>query len=76
MCFVSCLRLTSCGRFKDLTMQTSLKDAIRTSLGRLSGIYETLDKLDCLYGTLKLYFNNVIVINFVECVKLTFSRHP
>ena len=27
-------------------------------------------------GTLKLSLNNVIVINFVECVKLTFSGHP
>ena len=25
-------------------------------------------------GTLKLFFKNVIVINLIECVKLTFSR--
>ena len=27
-------------------------------------------------GTLKLYFKNVIIINFIEWVKLTFSGRP
>ena len=27
-------------------------------------------------GTLNFYFNNVIVTNFVECIKLTSSGHP
>ena len=27
-------------------------------------------------GTVKLYFKNVIVISFIECVKLTFSERP
>ena len=49
MCFVLCLKLTSSGRSKDVTIQTSLSNAIRTSLGRLSESHETLDKLDCFY---------------------------
>ena len=47
MCFVLCIKLTSWGRPKNVTMQKSLYDAIRTSLGRLSEIYESLDKLNC-----------------------------
>ena len=49
MCFVLCLKLTSWGRSKDVTMQTTLQDAIRRSLGRLFKIHETLDKLNCFY---------------------------
>ena len=48
MCFALCLKLMSWGRSKGVTMQ-ALKDTIRVSLGRLSGIYEKLDKLDCFY---------------------------
>ena len=75
MCFVLCLKFTSYGRPKDVTVQASLQDTIRTTLGRLSKIYETLDKLNCFFpsGTLNLYFKNVIVINLIECVKMTFS---
>ena len=57
-------------------MPSSIEDAIRTSLGRLSEMYEALDKLSCFYffgGMLKLYFNNITVKNFVEYIKLTFS---
>ena len=49
MCFVLFLKLTSWGRSKDVTMQISLYNAIRTTFRRLSKIYETLDKLDCFY---------------------------
>ena len=59
-CFVLRLKLTSWGHPKDATMQTSLQNAVRTSFG----------------GTLKLYFKNIIVINFIQCVKLTFSGRP
>ena len=48
MCFVLCLKLTFWGGPKNVIMQTSLQDVIRTSLGRLSVVYETLDKLNCL----------------------------
>ena len=49
---------------------------IRVSLGRLFEIYETFDKVICFFfpgGTLNLYLKNVVVIDFIEFVKLTFS---
>ena len=36
---IRCSKLKSWGRPKDVTLQTLLKDAIRTSLGRLSAIF-------------------------------------
>ena len=77
MCFVLCLKLTSWGRPKHVTMQASLQDAIRTPLGRLSEIYETLGMTQLFLrpdGTLKLCFKNIVVINLIDCVKLTFSE--
>ena len=46
MCFV--IYLASWGRREDVTLQTSLYDAINASLGRLSAIYEKTDQPNCL----------------------------
>ena len=50
-------------------MQTSLLNAIRTSLGR----FLCVDILNTIFlrpgGTLKLRFKNVVVINFIEFIE-------
>ena len=51
----------SWGRSKGVTMQ-ALKDTIRVSLGRLSGIYEKLDKLDCFYFLVERWNYTLIVL--------------
>ena len=78
MCFVLCLKLLSWGRPEDITMQPSLQDVIRTTLDVSSKfITHWINTIAFfLVVRLKLYSKNVIVINFIECIKLTFSGRP
>ena len=63
--------------YTDITLGRNFMRHFRTHCR--TQFYDTLNKTDCFLspgGTLKLYFNNVLVINFVECVKLTLLGHP
>ena len=57
-------------------MQTSFEDVIkRASLQNLRDVgYAQLFLVPG--GTMRLYFKNMMVINFIDCVKLTFSECP
>ena len=58
-------------RPRDVSRTSLCRRHFRTQLGRPWDVYLKYHR-----GTLKLYFENVIIINFIECVKLTFSWHP